>query len=273
LPEHDLVINSIGNPEVSAHALECAGRILTQSRAPLINHPDAVMKTGREDNAVRLGRIEGVAAPLTRTIERAVLAAADAPRVLDGLGFRFPLLLRSPGYHTGRHFLKVDDADGFNAAQAVLPGSALTVIQYMDARGPDGSSRKYRVMMIDGRLYPLHLAISENWMVHYFTADMGLSEEHRAEEARFLDDMPGVVGPTGMAALERIRDALGLDYAGVDFALDAEGRLVLFEANATMVILPVAPGERWDYRRPAIGRAMAAVHALIRDRAGRPARV
>jgi hypothetical protein len=43
--------------------------------------------------------------------------------------------------------------------------------------------------------------------------------------------------------------------------------VVLFEANATMVILPVAPGQQWDYRRPAIGRALEAVNRLIFGRA------
>jgi len=34
------------------------------------------------------------------------------------------------------------------------------VIEYLDARGTDGNAQKYRVMMIGGRIYPLHLAIS-----------------------------------------------------------------------------------------------------------------
>jgi len=39
-----------------------------------------------------------------------------------------------------------------------------------------------------------------------------------------------------MAALEGIRDALGLDDAGVDFAVCPDCDLLLFEANATMVV-------------------------------------
>ena len=91
-------------------------------------------------------------------------------------------------------------------------------------------------MMIGGQIYPLHLAISRNWKVHYFTSDMADKPDHRAEEARFLEDMPAVLGETAMTALEHIRDALGLDYAGVDFGLAPNGDLLLFEANATMVI-------------------------------------
>ena len=77
--------------------------------------------------------------------------------------------------------------------------------------------------------------------------------DHRQEEARFLGDMPAALGDKAMAALERIQDALGLDYAGIDFGLGPDGDLLLFEANATMVIAPLDADERWAYRRTAIG--------------------
>ena len=56
---------------------------------------------------------------------------------------------------------------------------------------------------------------------------------------------------------------LALDYAGVDFALSSDGRLLLFEANAAMIIAPPLPDAIWDYRRPAIRRATESVRALI----------
>ena len=76
--------------------------------------------------------------------------------------------------------------------------------------------------------------------------------DHRAEEARFLADMPAALGDKAMTALKRIRDVLGLDYAGVDFGLGRDGDLLLFEANATMVIAVPDADERWAYRRTAI---------------------
>jgi hypothetical protein len=124
-------------------------------------------------------------------------------------------------------------------------------------------------MMIDGAIYPLHLAISRNWKVHYFTSDMADQPAHRQQEARFLLDMPGVLGNKAMAALERIREALGLDYAGVDFAIGPNGDLLLFEANATMVIAQPSQDERWAYRRDAVGKILDAVAAMIVARSTR----
>ena len=178
-------------------------------------------------------------------------------------GFAFPLLLRSPGYHTGRNFILVEQAAGLSAAAASLPGNDLLVIRYLDARGKDGNARKYRVMLVAGQIYPLHLAISANWKVHYFTSDMADKPDHRLEEADFLRDMAATLGHKAMAALEGIRDALGLDYAGIDFGLSPDGDLLLFEANATMVIVPPGPDERWAYRRTAISAILDAVVAMI----------
>ncbi len=58
-----------------------------------------------------------------------------------------------------------------------------------------GTIAKYRVMMIGGWLYPLHLAISAHWKIHYVTADMTENAEHRAEEAKFLRGYAGRAGP------------------------------------------------------------------------------
>jgi glutathione synthase/RimK-type ligase-like ATP-grasp enzyme len=230
------------------------------------------MKTGRIDNAARLAALPGVVTPKTSAVDRAMLAGPDGANAIANLGYVFPLLLRSPGYHTGRNFILVERVSELSAAAAGLPGDELLVIEYLDARGRDGSARKYRVMMIGGEIYPLHLAISRNWKVHYFTSDMADKPDHRSEEAVFLKDMRAALGDKAMTALEGIRDTLGLDYAGVDFATAANGDLLLFEANATMVIAVPDSDPRWAYRRDAIGRIIDAVVAMIMRKSTAPQR-
>ena len=121
-------------------------------------------------------------------------------------------------------------------------------------------------MMVDGQLYPLHLAISENWKIHYFSADMADRPDHRAEEERFLTEMASVLGAKAMAALASLQAALGLDYAGVDFGLNEAGEVLLFEANATMVVEQPNDDPRWDYRRAAVDRIHQAVRAMLLTR-------
>jgi hypothetical protein len=273
LPPHQLIFNAIGDADLCEPALEAAASLLARTSAPVINDPRAVMKTGRISNALRLGALPGVVTPRTIAMARDLLAGPDGASSIADHRFMFPLLLRSPGYHTGRNFILVASAAELSAAAASLPGNDLLVIECLDARGKDGNARKYRVMMIGGQIYPLHLAISRQWKVHYFTSDMADKPDHRLEEASFLSDMPAALGDKAIAALEQIRDALGLDYGGVDFGLGPDGDLLLFEANATMVITPPNPDKRWAYRREAIGQILDAVVAMITQKSAqaRPA--
>ncbi|HTB30099.1 MAG TPA: hypothetical protein VK715_14185 [Steroidobacteraceae bacterium] len=251
-PPHRLVVNAIGDADLCGKALDRAQEILSRSAAPIINRPARVRPTGRAENAQRLADIPGVIVPRIDRVSRQDLG-----------GLRYPLLLRSPGFHTGRHFIYVESLAASTGAAASLAGEELLAIQYLDARGPDGMARKYRVMFIDGRPYPLHLAVSSDWKVHYFTADMARSEAFREEERRFLLDMPGVLGPRAMQALAHVAAALDLEYAGADFALSSDGSVLLFEANATMVVFPPGPEPVWDYRRAAIDAALQAARRML----------
>ena len=267
LPPHDLILQAVGDTDRCPEAVEQAGRLVAASGAPVINRPDAVLRTGRVENAERLGRLPGVRAPHIRLYPRTALAGPEAGSLLAADGFAFPLLLRSPGYHTGYHFERVETPDALPAVLAGLPGDTLAVLEFLDARSRDGKIRKYRAMFVDGATYPLHAAVSQHWKVHYFSADMVENAEHRAEDAAFLADMAQVLGSPAMAALDRIRDALGLDYGGIDFSLDAEGNILLYEANATMVVPVPGPDPRWDYRRAPVQWVIDAFHAMLITRA------
>jgi aromatic-L-amino-acid decarboxylase len=273
LPVHRLVINGIGDCDLAEQALAAAESLLAFTSAPVLNAPAAVRATGRCENARRLGKLAEIKAPMTVTFPYPRLAGADGAAALVGRGFSFPLLLRTPGFHMGRHFVRVESPAELSSAVAMLPGAGdtkadLMAIEYLDARGADGCARKYRVMMVDGGLYPLHLAISSDWKIHYFSADMRDRAEHRTEEANFLADMAGVLGPKAMAALEALSAAMGLDYGGIDFGLNQQGEILLFEANATMVVEQPDGDQRWDYRRAAVERIHTAVRDLLMTSAG-----
>ncbi len=259
LPPHDVVFNAIGDADICGGALEAAEAILARTEAPVINPPGRIARTGRATNAQALSGLPHTRAPRVVSTDRAGVHAAAST-----LGY--PFLARSPGFHTGQYFQKVEGADQLAAACDALPTEQLLLIEFLDARDRRGQTRKYRVMMIGGELFPLHLAVSDDWKVHYFTADMAENPDHRAEEEAFLKGMADVLGPKAMTALGHISAALGLDYAGIDFGLGLDGSLLLFEANATMVINPPGPEPIWDYRRPHIDRVLAAAQTLILDR-------
>ena len=255
LPPHALMINLIGDADLCADALDRAEKIAALSKAPLLNPPTLVAATGRLDNARRLGAIPDVETPRMRRLSRQDFCQIDNEA--------FPLLLRAEGFHSGRHFHRVERREDLATALAALPGDEIIVMSPLDARGADGLHRKYRAMAIGKKWFPLHLAVSADWKVHYFSADMGARPEPRAEERRFLDDMPSALGPRAFGALDAIAETVGLDYFGVDFALAPNGALRVFEANAAMAMLDPPPELVWDYRRPALAAARAAAREMV----------
>jgi hypothetical protein len=260
---YDTVINAIGDADRCTRGLDAATALLQGSSVRVLNPPERVAQTGREALAERIGGLEGVRTPRVRDVPRELFRKRMAAATLAAEGWRCPLLLRARGYHSGHHFTRVETFGQLEAAGQALPGEHLLAIEWLDGTGGDGLFRKYRAMLLGGEVYPLHLAISRQWKVHYFSSDMAVSEAHRAEELRYLADPADVIGERAMTALRRIGEALCLDYAGVDFALGADGEVLVFEANATMRIVPPPPGPLGDSRRPFIDRAMAAARTLF----------
>jgi hypothetical protein len=272
LPPHDVMFNSIGDPDICAEGLEAAQNIVARTSRPIINHPVAVRKTGRASNIERLRGVPGVIVPRIARLPRAALIGPDAAVVVADNRFSFPVLARAPGFHTGHHFARAETADELATAVKEFPGDEVWLIEPLDARDGEGFYRKIRVMIVDRKLYPLHLAISRNWKVHYYTADMAQSADNRVKEAPFLHDMASVIGARGLATLERIAAILDLDYGGIDFAVDVGGDILFFEANATMIMVPLSTDEKWAYRRRAFDAVFAAMRAMLMERvaAARP---
>jgi len=257
LPPHAVVFNLVGNADLRTRALDKAEAVLHATTAPVINHPARVRETGRVQIADRLRDIPGVVTPRMLVRERDAFAG--------DLELGWHVLVRSLGFHTGEHFVKIDDPSNLRDAVAELPGEELLAIEYLDTRNDDGLYRKYRVLTIDGRLYPLHLAVSRDWKAHYFTADH--SAASRAQERAFLEDMESAIGCDAVATLQRATQALDFEYGGIDFALDRQRRVVVFEANPTMAIVPPTGQPQDAYRRSAIERAIGATRAMIERRA------
>jgi hypothetical protein len=263
LPPHDVVFNGVGDADSCEPALALVEQLLRGSKARIVNPPARVRATGRASNAERLRTIPGATMAQTELWRRETLLSPDAPRALAEAGFRWPLLVRPPGAHGGEHFEWIERPEDLRRTVLSVPGEELFVIAFVDVRGEDGKFRKYRVLMIGGQLYPLHLAVSHHWKVHYFSADMANSAAHREEDRAFLEDMPRVLGREALGKLEQIRDRIGLDYGGIDFAINSQGDVVVFETNATMNIVPPAHDDIWTYRRAPVARAERAVRALL----------
>lgn len=266
LPRHDLIFNAIGDADLCAPGLAIAARLCAQSDAPVINAPLAVSRTTRWDNAQRLAQLAGVRAPRMVRASRHDCCSGRVLAQLAQAAWGFPLLLRASGFHGGNYFERVATPADLAQAAVLMPETELLLIEMLDDGHSDGLFRKYRAMWIEGVWYPLHLAIAAHWKVHYFSSVMAESAVYRAAEQAVLDDFPAHLGEAGMQALQRIGTTLDLDYCGLDFGIHANGDILVYEANPTMVINPPDAGEQWDYRRAAIACAITAARNLFAAR-------
>jgi len=252
LPAHDVIVNAIGEADRCADVLERAHALVAAAGTPVVNAPARVRATGRIAIATRLNGADGLIVPAARALSYDELRTRS---IIE------PFVVRALGHHSGELLFRVSDESSRADALAALAGHELVAAPFLDARGRDGFVRKYRVLFVDGRLYPVHAAVGAAWKLHFAR---GRSDAQAvSEDAAFLADPAAVLGARALAALHAVRDELCLDYAGIDFGLDPAGNVLLFEANATMS----APLPAAAYRREPIARIRTAVREMIAHRA------
>lgn len=264
-PPHGVIFNSIADADLCESSLYVAQWLLEGSTVPTINAPDRVLDTGRAANSVHLRDLTTVVVPRIEAFSKAEMLEPGAPQTLAAHGFSFPLLARSPGHHNGSHFSKIDSAEMLAESIAALPGDDILILEFIDVREPDGTIRKYRAVIIDGVFHPAHLAVSDTWKIHYFSARMGDAE--RAEEARYFENPRAALGDTIIDGLESVAGKLGLEYLGIDFGIDAQGRPVVFEANAAMTIFLPEDNEASRYRRAPVLAVYDAARKMVATKA------
>ena len=253
LPPYDIVFNGIGDADLTGPTEAVIAAFLRGCTKPVLNQPCRIAPTRRDLLARTLAGIEGCIIP-----ETIRLPPGHAIQQAHAAGLHPPFLLRPIGAHGGKGVIRVNAA-----AEAPPPPADYYATNFIDCRGPDGYVRKYRVIYVDRVPYPYHLAISQDWMVHYFSAGMEQHDWKRCEEAAFLADWTAAVGPLAARAITAIGQRLDLDYCGVDFAVSPDGRAVIFEANATMLVHPEEPGGRLAFKNSCVATIIAGVARLL----------
>ena len=122
------------------------------------------------------------------------------------------------------------------------------------------------MIFVDRVPLPYHLAIGTHWIVHYETAGMKSVDWKLREEEAYLENPLAVLGAANMQALECIGQVMDLDYAGVDFSVLPDGRLLVFEANATMLAHDEAPGSGLEHKNKYVQKIFDAFNAHVERR-------
>ena len=253
----DLVLNLISDADVGRGVLPHAAALVDRIGRPTINHPAKIRPTDRQTIARRLAGLPGCLVPETVRRTRAALAQPVA------VSPELPWLIRPVGDHGGARLERVDTPRAISDFVGATEGDAFYLTRFVDYRSADGHYRKYRLIFLGDAVLPYHLAIGDHWKVHYFRTPMDQHDWMRREEEEFLADHTRIFGPAHAATLVAIRDALDLEFFGIDCGIDRDGALVLFEANASMLIHANDSRDLFPYKQGSFERIRQAFDQLI----------
>ncbi len=263
LPPYDVVFNAIGDPDLAGPTDAPVRRFLSACRRPVLNDPGRVARTHRHQMPELLGGLDHVVVPAAARLDGAAVGGGGLRRAIEDAGLALPVLVRPVGSHGGRGLARAESWGDVAELDAALAGERVYLTQYRDYRSADGRFRKGRMIFVDRRPYPYHWAVSDDWMVHYETSGMRGDRARQAEEQMFLASPETVIGPRAVAAMAEIGRRLDLDYCGLDFSVLDDGRVLVFEANATMLVHPEDPDGELAYKNPAVGRIVGAFQARV----------
>jgi tetratricopeptide (TPR) repeat protein len=263
LGDVDVVVNLISDADQAEAVLPQAARLVEKLGKPVLNDPRKISRTTRDAVAALLPGIEGCRIPGIVRLDAGADVSVSALSAL--LPFSCPVLARPAGTHGGDDFEKIEDLDALSLFLAQRRDHDHYVIEYVDYASLDGYFRKYRFIFAGPEILPYHLAIFDEWKVHHDSTDMANQPWMQREEAAFLTDPAAVFTPAHYEALRAIRARTGLDYFGIDCAIDSRGDLLVFEVNASMLVH--GDNAEFPYKDPAVRAIKQAFDAMLRQRA------
>ena len=251
VPEHDLALVAIGACDETRDMLSQLEPALDHWPQPVINAPRYVPFSERYAASLLLQNAPGlIICPTLHINRRQLEAIAAGQAALDDMaeGHRFPIILRPAGSHGGHGLAKIGSRDDLRAYLAEVDTPQYFLSRFVDYSGPDGLFRKFRIVLIDGRPFACHMAISAHWMIHYVNAGMYEDERKRVEEASFFTHFADFA-LKHREALAAIHQRTRLEYIGIDCAETADGRLLVFEIDPAMVVHAMDQEELFPHKQ------------------------
>lgn len=254
------VLNLVTDPDLNPVVLGHADKFLKSFKGRIINQPAAVLGSTRDKVATLLAGIDGLVVPsIARFRGRPALAAAAIAKA----GIRFPAILRRTGHHDGRIEGLMADAD---AVMAVIdPSISYYLTEFVNGRSAEGLFHKIRIFFFGDQGVVRHRLVSDHWNVHAPDRKRVLVQhpEHIETECRYVEGGIAAMPPEVQRVLAEVRVRMPLDYFGIDFSIMPDGRLLLFEANATMMFFPVVAEPPFGYSAAVLTQGTAAFDAML----------
>ncbi|MGB7757866.1 MAG: hypothetical protein WBL23_17585 [Salinisphaera sp.] len=268
LPEHDLAMVAMSDSDHNRPSLEAIAPVVEDWPRPVLNRPAAIANTERERASGLLQGVAGLTMPSTRSIARDMLrdvAAGESAMSDQCEGIDFPVILRPRDSHGGHGLARLADRDALAGYLASVEDEHFLMSSFIDYRDADGLYRKYRVVLIDGEPYASHMAISDDWMIHYLNAGMYEDAAKRASEAAWMASFDEFA-QRHRAALSAVYRRSALDYVCIDCAQTREGDLLIFEIGNAMVVHAMDSAELFPHKQQHMSKAKRAMRDFLLQR-------
>lgn len=227
----DFAFNRICDPDDNMNGLEHAKQVVEQFKIPVLNHPEKVLATRRDVLYQRFANYKGIVVP--KTVRLAPKYCRDVRALIEQGEISLPCIFRPVGGHNSRGITLIKEPSDVDELECfAFDGRDYYISEFYDCRDSDGLYRKFRVIYVDGKIYPRHLFVSDNWCVDAKTKH--IEEKYFNEEKLFLENFHSCLGEEVISRLNGFCAKIGLDFFGLDLNMRPDGTLVLFEANACM---------------------------------------
>ncbi|WP_267387637.1 tetratricopeptide repeat-containing protein [Sphingomonas sp. GC_Shp_3] len=270
LPEHDVALLAIGEATAHRPVLVRMAALLPGLPTPVLNaDPHKIASLTRDGVSAMFADETALLVPRTHHVGRAALAAVAAGTVtLEATvaGLSFPIIIRPLGTHAGGGLDRADDSSELATYLGSYPDDAFFLAPFVDYRGADRLFGKQRIVLIGGKPYPSHLALSDHWIVHYFGSGMAENPAKRAIEAAWMANFDTDFAARHADAFAALNRHIGLDYFGIDCAELPDGRLLVFEVDVAMIVHDLDDVATFPYKKPAMQRLFDAFVAVAQAR-------
>jgi Tetratricopeptide repeat/RimK-like ATP-grasp domain len=249
IPPPGFVINNVANGELvqTGGNLSDLIALFDGFGVPVVNHPTKVIQTTRDVSAKLLDDISGVMVPKTMRFSSIGKTQEELVHEIEGQ-YDYPLITRTVFSQMGKGMTKVDSPDALVAVLSSGLPENFFVTQFVDSRAGNEFYRKIRAAFVGDEIVVVRVDYDAYWNVR------GRKPEKRVqfylENAHLLDEEKRIcknpqagLGRSAIHSLLAIRDRIPMDVFGMDFDVDADGRLVFYEANATMNLFSTARKE------------------------------
>ncbi|MDQ6995501.1 MAG: hypothetical protein Q9M18_07895 [Mariprofundaceae bacterium] len=259
ISDYDGLLIAVGESDRNKPLLQQLKQQLQHCPIPIINQASYIMKTTREGAAEAFKDCPNLIMPMAKRISR-----DDVQSMSQGDDTVFPIIIRPVESHAGHGLVKLDSSQAIPAYLAEQAQEPLFYISpYVDYSSEDGLFRKYRVVLIQGRPFLAHLAISSNWLVHYLNADMLGNTQKCMEESEAMQHFDDSFGKKHALAFQAMYEALPLDYLIIDCAESHDGQLLIFEVDTSAIVHDMDPVDIFPYKQPQMRKIFKAFQAMM----------